>query len=256
MTESIAQIERAQAESQAVARAVQNLQRAGYEDASHEGVEFLTKQFPPLAKMRAILKTYGDTLNAITDNIDADDEERIQAYAELRSHVMPQYEEAAKELDAQIRAQRQQLHTDVFGIPENSSATATPADRNTAAMNYRDALYRLQDASPEDIDNAATIAEAAGDTAMLRAIGLLADQRGDRANVHRYLSHAGEKTRDRYTMRNMLPTESTIGSLISSFEPPRIARGALAPTQFVLEARRRQRTQQQARERDMFREQR
>jgi hypothetical protein len=253
MTESIAQIERAQAAEQAVARAVQNLQRAGYEDASPEAVEFLTQNFEPLQKMRGLLKTYGDTSNTITDNIDADDEERIQAYAELRNHVVPQYEEAAQQLNAEILARRQQYHTDVFGIPELSSPTATPSDRNTAAMNYRDALYRLQGATPEDLDNAGALAEAAGDTAMLRAVGLVADRRGDLANVHRYLKHAGEKTRERYILRNMLPTETTVGSLISGFEPPRIPRGALAPSQIVLEARRRQEAQREARNAGMFR---
>ena len=88
---------------------------------------------------------------------------------------------------------------------------------------------------------------------MLRAVGLIADQRGDKANVHRYLKHAGTKVHERYTMRNMLPTDSTVGSLIHSFEPPRIARGALAPNQQVLDARRRKAAQESVRNAGIFR---
>jgi len=166
---------------------------------------------------------------------------------------MPQYEEAAKALDYEVRARRQQYHSDVFGIPENASPSATPADRNSAAMSYRDALYRLQDATPEDLDKAATMAEGTGDMALLRAVGFIADQHGDKATTYRYLQRAGQSVQERYTARNMLPTETTIGSLISAFEPPRIARGALAPSNLVLEARRRQRTAQATRDAGIFR---
>jgi len=253
MTESIAQIERAQAAEQAVARTVVGLQRAGHEDANAETVEFLTKNFEPLAKMRSILKTYDDALDAITADADASDEERIEAYAELRNTLMPQYEEQAGNLQREIAARRQELHVDTFGIPENSAPGATPADKNSGTMSYRDALYRLQDATPEDLDKAATLAEASGDMALLRAVGLIADQRGDKEHVYRYLKAAGTKVHERYTLRNMLPTATTIGSLISGFEPPRVPRGALAPPHHVVEARKRQKYQQAAHEAQMFR---
>jgi hypothetical protein len=258
MTESIVQMERAQSEEQAVARAVASLRQSGEEHATPETVEWLSQNFEPLQKMRGILKTYGDTINEITDNIDASDEERIQAYAELREHVIPQYQEAAKELEHEIRSRRQEYHTDVFGIPEMRAPAATPADRNSAAMSYRDALYRLHGADVEELDTAASIAEASGDMALLRAVGLIADQRGasfrdGKRLVYRYLERAGQKTTERYIARNMLPTDSTIGALVSSFEPPRIARGALAPSAAVLDGRRRQRAQRQNRDDAIFR---
>jgi len=255
MTESmsIVEQERASSAEQATTSAGHALQRAGLENATPQTVEFLAGQFAPLEKMRGILKQYGDTINTITDNVDADEEERIAAYAELRNTLMPQYEEAAAQLKAEIAERRKQYQSDVFGIPESSSPTAAPADKNTAAMNYRDALYRLQGATSEEFDNAATLAEASGDRAMLRAIGLVAGQRGDLANVYRYLQVAGEKTMERYTARNMLPTESTVGALIGSCEPPRIGRAALAPSPHVVEARHRQKQQRRFRDNSIFR---
>ena len=162
-------------------------------------MEYLSSQFAPLQEMRSLLETYGKTINQITDNVDADEEERIQAYAELREHVIPQYEEAARQQKAEILERRQQFHSDVFGIPENSSPTATPADRNTAAMSYRDAIYRLQDATPEELDKAATIAEGTGDMALLRAVGFLAE---DLSTTYRYLMRAGEKVHQKYTAQH------------------------------------------------------
>jgi len=51
----------------------------------------------------------------------------------------------------------------------------------------------------------------------------------------------------------MLPTDSTVDTLIGSFEPPRIARGDLAPNQYVLEARRRKESQHGVRDSGLFR---
>ena len=253
MTESLSIVEqeRAQASEQATARAIANLQRAGYEHATPEIIEFLSKNFAPLSKMRGLLKQYGDSINGITDNVDADEEQRIEAYAELRNHIVPQYEEAAKELEHELSVRREELQQDVFGIP--ATPAASPADRHAAAQDYRDALYRLADATPEQLDKAARLAEASGDTMLLRAVGLIADQRGDRATVERYLERAGEKTRERYTMRGMLPTPSTMRALTRSFEPPRIGRAALAPNEHVLDARRRAERQRVNRDDAIFR---
>jgi hypothetical protein len=56
----------------------------GLEDATPETVEYLAAQFEPPQKMRGLLETYGKTINQITENVGADEEDRIQAYAELR----------------------------------------------------------------------------------------------------------------------------------------------------------------------------
>jgi hypothetical protein len=68
---NIVRQERAQSAEPATIRAAQNLQCAGLENASPETVEYMAKQFKPLEKMRALLTQYGETINAITDNVDA-----------------------------------------------------------------------------------------------------------------------------------------------------------------------------------------
>ena len=250
---SIAQIERQNAGQQAVVRTVMNLQRAGYQNASAEGVEQLTKQFKPLQDMRALLEVYNNGIDAITGDADATDQERIAAYGELRNFIMPQYEQLAEQLAAEMTQRRQQLHNDVFGAPEHSSPSASPADKNTAALSYRDAVYRLQDATPEELDKAAAIAEATGDRALMRAVGVVADMRGDSEHVQRFLAHAGAKATERYEARNALPKGSTVDSLIAGFEPPRVHRGALAPSPIAMDIKRSREAQQAAGEAAMFR---
>ena len=138
-------------------------------------------------------------------------------------------------------------------MPENQAPYADATIKHAAQTNYRDALFRLKDATDEDLVSAADLAEATGDMVLLRAVGAIEDMRGDLNTTYRYLMRAGGSVQEKFTARNMLPTESTIGALIGAYEPPLLHRGELAPNRYVLEQRKRKEQQKSVRRSQLFR---
>jgi len=112
MTEeqSIVAIERQQASEQADIRAAQALERAGIEGASSDTVKYLVGQFPELGRMQAILKEYGSSVNAIANDVEADEEARVERYGEHRDKLMPRYQEESRKLTEAVSSRRAQYH--------------------------------------------------------------------------------------------------------------------------------------------------
>jgi len=249
---SIVDMEEAQAPEQARARAVMALQQAGMQDANADTVGLLAQEFPTIGKMEALLQEYSGGVSAIRNSDVTEADLREGAYEELVQKIQPQYEQAALQLRHEVEARRQGLQHQLFGLPESSSPYATGADKHSAQMNYRDALYTASAAKESELGDHVALAEATGDMTMLRAAAAVADMRGNKEIVHRYLKAAGEKAFETYTRRNVMPTESTIGALTSAFAPPRIERSTLAPNQYVLERKQREESQKAVRRAGLF----
>jgi hypothetical protein len=77
--------------------------------------------------------------------------------------LIPEYEEQATKLRAEVSARREEYQQACFGMPESSSPYADVPTKHVAQMNYRDSLFKLQDATPEQLTRAADLAEATGD---------------------------------------------------------------------------------------------
>jgi hypothetical protein len=232
-TDNIVSLERENATRNADLIAVDALRRAGLEDVTGEHLDLIAKQVPAVGELRKLHTHYTTGINAIVDHPDADQDTRLDGYAELHADVSGKFEETTRLLGAQLKDARRKLNEQAFGVPGLGSANG-PAGEST--QSYRDAIWRLKDADADELTAAADIAETTGDLELLKATALIADQRGDRALVHRYLQR-NPSAFDAYALRESLPTDATIGALVGAYQPRALNRNDLQPSPVAKRAR-------------------
>jgi hypothetical protein len=196
------------------------------ENASPEMLELMGQQIPAVSELRELHKHYQDGLNAIVDHPDATSDQREEAYGELYETTSQKFEEISKRVASEVSETRRKLNESAFGVPGLGTASGPNAG---STVGYRDAIFRLTNASSSELTQAADIAERTGDMELLKAVGVVADMRGDRALAHRYFDRA-PAAYDDYVRRNSLPTDSTLGALTKAYSPRAIQPNQLTPS--------------------------
>jgi len=130
------------------------------------------------ALLRRAWKGYAEGLAAIQDSPEEDEGKRLDEYVRVRDKYVPKAQEAAAKMRSEIKSQRQELTTILFGPPRPVGASREAL--SAANQSYRDAIYKLKNATPEELRASADLAAHIGDTEALRAAAAIGDFRGIR----------------------------------------------------------------------------
>ena len=227
---STVEVERAQASHQQALRAADALRRSGMEDASPDTINAIEEVIPAFGELRGNWNRYNTVIYEIQDDPDATDEDRQLSYADLKDEVLPKAAETARKIRAQVEESRAKLNRYIFGV------NALDGPKGSSAESYRDALLRAKGASTEELSELADLAEMTGDRERLKAVAAVADRRGNKEIVCRYLK-GSEKLLDTYAIRSALPTDATLDILLHAYTPQTINKDQLRPSAIAVERR-------------------
>lgn len=98
------------------------------------------------------------------------------------------------------------------------------------AAAYRHAVSELMDANPETLQRVQDQAEFTGDFDLSRAVGAVAYRRGMHDIALRHVYMRGEAIASDSAKLSMLPTDSTVASIVGSMRPRTPDRNEIEPT--------------------------
>jgi hypothetical protein len=195
-------------------------------------IDALTGDFAPLAEMQASLGAYADGINAIRDDGELTDEQRLDQAADLFEQHEARYRELSQTLAAQVEERLASTGRALFGQPGAGSLAADDATREAQRAGFRDALLRLSGADEARLSEAVEVAGLTGDAVLLRAARVTAERQGLSDLVERSVFSGGssEYEQTAYAERLALPSGENLGIVTSAFAPDRPSHSEITPT--------------------------
>lgn len=246
MTEatSITQLEAEQATEQ---------HRLKMADSLPAGVMETASGFEPFKKLESNYHDYTRQLEAIKNNPELSDAERMNIAAEARRKATAAHEENAQALATAVQEESSKLERRLFAGPHDSTGVF-PEERanNIAAQeSYRNALASLSGQDAETLSDTLERANLTGDELLAQAVLTTAHREGYQEVVSRYADGRPEQA-GRYSTLTTLPGDNALSVLASAYRPPEVANVEQLQTSYHVreQAENERRAQEQAALRD------